>query len=657
MMNRKKKISCSDEYGCPPNIEFQNPSRLIKLKFALTIESDALKNFLDSRKEDILNGLFIPTKPNILSELPSLSSYKGLNKTLSTWIKNNTPFQNLTELKKSFLEIPLSSRYSDKDILEWKELIERNDIKTFKDASSLIQAVKGFNILPSTIKRLLEQIFNIQGWDFYKWVRNLGFQVKYVDEEIEEWIKLLERPSISSFQQLCDYLLLTKGNAPKGETIRRNIEDYFNNRGLDFYEWVRQNTKYSEADSEEGKIIRNISRDDILLWIRVLERPEISSYSQASRSLNDEFGIEIDPSLMRRNVIKFFESEGREYSEWQDSNEIIKLYTEEDVFDWKRLLERPDIKTFPQASHVIREMKGFGPTYVTLKERLRDLFHRNGWDFGDWLKKYRFRYSHPDEDVEEKWVPKFEELGSFQRVGDIFGIDAGTVKNRIKLLLGDYFLDWFNKYSKLDIYQSVGTYIHYLLQLLFLDFVFSKKSLGFYEIQPSYYDNDFLCDNALLLTADNNFNRYLLSKLPRGIILWTLDYTLGSEDNTYIKKSNKFYHSNGKFLTIISLLTTKSNKKVPSKAINRTMMSILNANEFASFIGYYGEYLERFNDIIRLAKRVLREKEQYKILQRHALKTNNILKKKYGSYSNQMSRLLSLLRRRNLLHILHSSLQ
>lgn len=65
--------------------------------------ADRVRIFLESKKNDILNGEFIPDRKNIIIERPDFSDYKNLTSTVIRWLRKNTDFKNITKLKETLL--------------------------------------------------------------------------------------------------------------------------------------------------------------------------------------------------------------------------------------------------------------------------------------------------------------------------------------------------------------------------------------------------------------------------------------------------------------------------------------------------------------------------------------------------------------------------
>lgn len=670
-MNRKNNVSkesrgpISEEGKIQENTseKFDRDSGHIKEDRESKIYKGNLTNLLDFKKEEILKGIFVPTKINIIAEIPELNDYVGLNKQIWNWIRDNTEFINLRDLcSHHFGDIPISSRYSDKTILKLKEIAESSKISNFKDLSEYTKSCDDLpNIPHSRTIELLRNYFERRkkagltqeekkNWDFIRWSRSLGFTPNYTNEEIIEWKSIIETPEVDSFVKAAEFILKKKGWIIKSETIIRNLENLFKNKG-NFIEWVRKNTRYDYA-TEEG-IVKEISEKEILKWKSILELPEINFWSDAISYMQiHEFEYVPDFGTMKRNLKDYFAINKLNYRAWLKENKLQYYYTIDDVLEWKSVIERSDIRTIPQASKFIKDEYGFGPTYSRIKSRLEELFRKKGWNFNKWLKENNLRVIHTDEEVLNEWIPEFGRIGNFTKVGELFNVDPGTVKNRIKEFLGDEYLKWYKEHSKRGLSQFIGTCAHPILELIFMDFMDHKKMFANYEIKPSSYDNDSVCDNSVVLVSTNKYNTKFISKIKKDVDMICVDYTLSSENITFIDKSKRGYHGDRKFLVINPLLTKKEKIKIPNTALFRDKILILNSEEYIKFWGFEGEYFRRYYEIIRLARLSHFNKLALNQLVILAEESQKLLSKRYGSLKEQQLKLEEYLEDCNLLALL-----
>lgn len=451
-----------------------------------------------------------------------------------------------------------------------------------------------------------------------------------------KWKVLLEREDIKSFQKLNEFLNQKNGFAPKSETIIINLRKFFELKGWDFYSWVRKNTKYSRAC--KNGLNPPYTEREILMWKSILEKSDINSFSAANRYLKKIFQYGPGDSLIIKKITNLFKKKGWNLKLWINQNNLHYYYNDEDILEWRSLIEREDINSIPEACEYLRNKFGFGPTYVTMKKKLAELFRKLNLDFDIWLRENNLRVFYSEQEVESYWIPKFEDLGNFTRVGECFRVDPGTVQARIKGYFGKNFLKWYKQHSKKDLYQTIGLYAHILLELLFMEFMREKCVYSCYEVKPSSYDNDYVCDNLVLLNSENQYSEILHSKIKKNILMISIDYTLSSERITFTIKSQKGYHGGQKYLVIVSLLTEKIDITIPNNAIHKKNLLILNSIEFAEFIGYNEEYLIEYKRIIELIKNAILYKD-YQQLEMEAERAQQSLEDEYGTLLEQQNNL------------------
>lgn len=61
---------------------------------------EKLRRLLDSKKEDILNGKFMPDTKNIVSRNPEFKDFNSFTEIVSIWLNDNTQYASLRDYKK-----------------------------------------------------------------------------------------------------------------------------------------------------------------------------------------------------------------------------------------------------------------------------------------------------------------------------------------------------------------------------------------------------------------------------------------------------------------------------------------------------------------------------------------------------------------------------
>ena len=116
--------------------------------------AEKLKKLLYMKKQEILQGDFFPTQSNIEAENSIFKDYRT-DTVVRTWLKNNTPFKNMTQLKKYHGQVPLKDLvYS---FLDSKEA-EIQSGKFIPSPNNILFSYKAINSRNPSIKTLLSII-------------------------------------------------------------------------------------------------------------------------------------------------------------------------------------------------------------------------------------------------------------------------------------------------------------------------------------------------------------------------------------------------------------------------------------------------------------------------------------------------------------------
>lgn len=197
----------------------------------IKMQKGILQYFLDSKKKLINQKQFLPSKKNILSDLPGLSNYPSLSQDRLRWICENTSYRNYTELKEASEGIPLYKK-----------------VKSILD--SMKSQIMSGKFIPSTDKmRELNPEFNnydILHHIIRNWLKN---NTPYED------IGQLKKKFLpeSGFPELVrKFLESKKKEILKGDFIpsKKNIlilrPDFaeYNNLMTIVIRWIKNNTKY-----------------------------------------------------------------------------------------------------------------------------------------------------------------------------------------------------------------------------------------------------------------------------------------------------------------------------------------------------------------------------------------------------------------------------
>ena len=131
--------------------------RRLKEYFKGKAPATILKEFLESKKNDILSGKFIPERNNIVVEIPELEEYEDLHVIVYGWIRDNAPFDNLTKLKEYFFGISLAQKLRVFLDLKKSEILTGKFIPDTKNIISECSTFEGYGALCSIIVKWLKE--------------------------------------------------------------------------------------------------------------------------------------------------------------------------------------------------------------------------------------------------------------------------------------------------------------------------------------------------------------------------------------------------------------------------------------------------------------------------------------------------------------------
>ena len=195
-----------------------------------------VKCFLESKKSDILRGTFIPSTDKVRELNPEFNDYDVLHHIIRNWIKNNTPFENIEQLKKHFLQGSCFPELIGKFLESKKNEILKGDfIPTKKNILILRPDFSEYDNLMTTVIR---------------WIRK---NTKY--ERISDVYKDLKglpiRDQIRNFLDSKKNEILTGEFIPTSKNLRRvnrRFGDYKNSHII-VAEWLKQNSIFDDLSS------------------------------------------------------------------------------------------------------------------------------------------------------------------------------------------------------------------------------------------------------------------------------------------------------------------------------------------------------------------------------------------------------------------------
>ena len=481
------------------------------------------------------------------------------------------------------VEIISGYKYSD-EVLTICELLYE-EIGSFRGVERELEE-KGIKIDRRIIKKKLEEKFLKEERNFEEWVVNYKKHqrnVHYKDSEIEEWEILYEE--IGSFPEVAKVLKNRNKIGPDYSTIVKRLREKFEREGCNFNVWrnsfKRKNPSY---------FLPHYTLAHAKEWKNIFEKQ--GSY----RSIEDL--ISVDHHTIKNYISQLAEQEGWDFEEWEEKYQKGRFkYDNDDLELWIELYE--DLGRFLAVSTYLNKEIGQSPDSKTIKKRIVEEFQFRGWNFDDWVECNKKVGIYSNDDVLE-WKSLYEELGNFTAVSDYLNERIGespdptTVKNRLFSLFQDKgwnFQKWINEYynDNSERHYLIGKYIHWILEYIFIEFTLEQDLKGFFEIMPNRLNGSFK-------SVDN-----VLFKSPFNII--NIDYTTSIRKKIVINKCKKGYQDFNRKLIIVVLNQDVIEEFLKYKNIPfKENVEILTKQEFCSFIGYYGNYLENYNDAIEIMK-------------------------------------------------------
>ncbi|MFW9872617.1 MAG: hypothetical protein ACFFG0_05895 [Candidatus Thorarchaeota archaeon] len=192
----------------------------------------------------------------------------------------------------------------------------------------------------------------------------------------------------------------------------------------------------------------------------------------------------------------------------------------------------------------------------------------------------------------------------------------------------------------------VGTKLHPILELLFVNFMNKYNCSSYFEISPNLSSLRRV-DNSVV--RDANFKKFIetrqhIVKMPEIIQIINVDYTIGSMKRKIKSKLNKGYQGKEKLLIIVYLGNSQKKFQIPNEIPYAKHIRILNKEEFAHFVGYSRNALAEYNYIVNLARDACFIPQAYEELKNKSKKARKELKK----YTKQQEAYISFMKNNGL---------
>ncbi len=323
---------------------------------------ELVRKFLESKKEEILKGDFIPSKKNILFLRPDFVEYDNLMTIVIRWIKNNTQYENITDLCIDLKGLPVRDQIrnfldSKKDeILTGKFIPTSKNLRNFNRSfgdytnshivvAECLKQNSSFNDLSSLIKHfkpVKSDLGNSGRHGYTPIFDDIDFRLK---NALTQVVCVLNQNSIEVCQPVSSikswksfFVFLERNSSWKfvdvltGEIITR---DDYNNGYIAFHHIDRDKsndepnnlvfllntthgilTMAQRFDDELDEFLQNILVNNILSLKKGII-PE--SWKKGWRRIALENGIKIDPSKYKKPRINeriCQESRNRKLDKW-----------------------------------------------------------------------------------------------------------------------------------------------------------------------------------------------------------------------------------------------------------------------------------------------------------------------------------------------------
>ncbi|MFX1456277.1 MAG: hypothetical protein ACFFDB_12960 [Promethearchaeota archaeon] len=213
------------------------------------------------------------------------------------------------------------------------------------------------------------------------------------------------------------------------------------------------------------------------------------------------------------------------------------------------------------------------------------------------------------------------------------------------------------KSTETRILSRIGTYLHWVLESLFLKNTRRMGAKSFYEISPSKQSELFSlkkCDNAIIIS--DNFLKLsdvasAFTEIHQNIKMVTIDYHFGSNLSDIRAKCFRSYQSSSKYLFIISL-TLKGPIPTPFSIPFRCNVQVIDVETFLEFFGFKSSSIMKIKRNIKLAKSAMYNAKSLDKLKQQALKALSRIK---ISLNFSQIELENYLRSKNQLNLLNYS--
>jgi len=293
----------------------------------------------------------------------------------------------------------------DKDFVD-NIITMYEDIGSLSEVMNNLDRPKDYSTMVERIKERLDD----RGINYKNWLEE-NKQSKYSSQDVREWKWLYEK--IGSFTEVSNYWGNQCGIYPDPKTIKKNIEDLFENVSdkKDFNKWVQKFKKRKAYYTEK----------EISSWRKLYE--QFGNYLDVEDYLKNKYGEGPTIETISKHIKTLLDKQNIDYENWhskygrESSTRFKKIYSDEEVKNWIKLFE--NYGTFSKVSDILRK-RGSGPYPGDVSRRIKELFKKEGLDYETWI----FEFFNPSN-------ARISSIGDFaHNIAKIWFIDY-IVKNNL----------------------------------------------------------------------------------------------------------------------------------------------------------------------------------------------------------------------------------
>ncbi|MHA1195602.1 MAG: hypothetical protein ACTSRH_05025 [Promethearchaeota archaeon] len=462
----------------------------------------------------------------------------------------------------------------------------------------------------------------------------------FSNQMLQRWSLLYKR--FKSFNKVSDYLRENEGIIIDPATLHHAIRRYFNRNNLDFDKFVRDNSKLVNWNNE-------LIEHCIEVYI------EKGSYPKVSEYFLKEEGIKLNPQMIRRKIIKYFEETGRDYQQFIRDNSILRFWSEDDVKYWIELVEM--LGGYQEVSSYLEKTRGIFIHRNYIRKKVKDYLEKIGVSYEDFSNNFLNRRNWTDEDVIE-WINLYKKLGDFSALETYLRNERGlrvskrTLSIKFKQFFLEHNLNYYEfqkKYAKYRFYtvddfkywiylfEKLGGYIsvkEFLRENEGLDI--SRKTIS-HNIRKYFKENNWDYENwfneyyspeneraslvgqylhkileyifiidylrkRIKVFYEIGFDNAFIPNNKSSYELILIDYTISSDWQILRRKMYRGYQRINRFLIIVSLFSNKSIRIPPKMNIPYIEnVRIMNSSEFIEFSRLSNHNTHLFYNALKLA--------------------------------------------------------